>query len=682
MKKVFLFLSTIILQCVLFGQDGLKWGSSYGGANVDELRGIAADSEGNNYITGTFFLTVDFDPGADVFEVSSEGETDFFVLKLDSDGNFVWCKTFGGAGFDASFGLNCDFEDNIVLSGSFTQTVDFDPGPGVVELTSVDETEDAFILKLDADGNFLWVKSFGIAAPEFGNQVTTDISGNIYTTGKYFATVDFDPGPAVFNLSADGFDDPDIYILKLDSDGDFVWAATINGDEDETANAIHVDESGDVYLCGEFEGSPDFDPGVAVFSLTSESLFNGFVEKLDADGNFVWAYQIGMDDYASALTLLTDSDGNVYTSGYFFGTADFDPGAETLDYTSSGLQDVFIQKVDDSGNLIWARTFGNSMDQRGIALGIDESNEIYLTGRFVGTMDADPGAGEVNLSSNGGTDIFFQKWSSAGVHLWARSIGGADFDEGTEIFIDEENNLALAGHFNDEMDFNPGLMELELTSNGSADIFIIKVPQCETNETTDIITACNTYTWIDGETYTEDNSTATWILSNMGGCDSLVTLDLTVIDIDNGITQDGATLTADDPDASYQWLDCSDGYSEIPTETGASFTATEDGTYAVRVEQGECVDTSECITIEGVGLAQNNLNLITVYPNPSPGQVVISGMQMLDYEFIVFSISGEKILQKTIYGKELIDLQLPRGQYILRLIGAQETFNFSVVVTG
>ena len=125
------------------------------------------------------------------------------------------------------------------------------------------------------------------------------------------------------------------------------------------------------------------------------------------------------------------------------------------------------------------------------------------------------------------------------------------------------------------------MVTLDLTINSS-------------NTGTDIQTACDSYTWIDGNTYTSNNNTATHTLSNAGGCDSVVTLDLTINTVDNGITNSSPALMANATGAAYQWLDCDNNYSLIAGETNQSFTATANGSYAVEVTQNNCRDTSNC----------------------------------------------------------------------------------------
>src|SRR5215212_6451352 len=121
----------------------------------------------------------------------------------------------------------------------------------------------------------------------------------------------------------------------------FVWAKGIGANGYDEGSSVIVDTSGNVYTAGYFGGTVDFDPGPAIFNLTSAGLSDIFISKFDAAGNFVWAKSMGgtSDDIATTITI--DVSGNIYTSGYFWGTSDFDPGVTTFNLTSGGNEDIF-----------------------------------------------------------------------------------------------------------------------------------------------------------------------------------------------------------------------------------------------------------------------------------------------------------------------------------------------------
>ena len=192
-------------------------------------------------------------------------------------------------------------------------------------------------------GDFDSAVRFGSTGDDIGTAITTDASGNVYTTGTFTGTVDFDPGIGTTNLTSAGSED--IFVSKLDGAGNFVWAKRLGGASFDFAYGIAVGSSGTVYTTGRFFGTADFDPSGGTWSLTSAGASDIFVSKLDSAGNFVWAKRMGGTPGDEANAIAVDASGNVYTTGGFFGTADFDPGSGISNLTSVGLNDIFVSKL-------------------------------------------------------------------------------------------------------------------------------------------------------------------------------------------------------------------------------------------------------------------------------------------------------------------------------------------------
>jgi hypothetical protein len=383
------------------------WALSFGGLFADRGRSIATDASGNVYLTGFFDGTVDFDPGSGDFDLTSEGDEDVFVQKLDTDGNFEWAISYGDTYMDIGASITTDASGNVYVTGNFDGTVDFDPGSGVTNLTSVG-LDDVFIQKLDTDGNLEWAVSFGGDLYDRGTSVSTDASGNVFTTGIFRNAVDFDPGSGVNNLtSAGGYD---VFVHKLDTDGNFVWARSFGGGSwDDAGLAVTADASGNVYTTGFFYETVDFDPGSGVSDLTSEGDRDVFLQKLDASGNFEWAVAYGSSIRDEGTSITTDASGNIYLTGIFQETVDFDPGSGVTNLTSAGNWDVFLQKLDADGNSIWAGSFGGEgMDDVG-CIALDASGDVYTTGSFRNTVDFDPGSGVTDVVSTGDADVYVHK---------------------------------------------------------------------------------------------------------------------------------------------------------------------------------------------------------------------------------------------------------------------------------
>ena len=391
---------------------------------------------------------------------------------LYTSGDLLWAKSMGGTRDDFSDSIAVDSSGNIYTTGSFEGTADFDPGAGTFNLTGAGGG-DIFVSKLDSSGNFVWAKRMGGTDYENGYSIAVDSSGNIYTTGSFEGTADFDSGAGISNLTSAGL--PDIFVSKLDSSGNFVWAKNMGGTDWDFGLGIAVDSSGNIYTTGSFEGTADFDPGPGTSNLTGAGLPDIFVSKLDSSGNFVWAKSIGAASFDTGIGIALDSSGNIYTTGSFEGTADFDPGAGTSNLTSAGSSDMFVSKLDSSGNFVWAKRMGGTSDDYGYGIVLDTSGNIYTTGSFSGTADFDPGAGASNLTSEGLTNIFVSKLDSSGNFVWAKSMGGTDYDDGLGIAVDSSRNVYTTGSFEGTADFDPGAGTSNLTSAGLPDIFVSKL---------------------------------------------------------------------------------------------------------------------------------------------------------------------------------------------------------------
>ncbi|MBA2611440.1 MAG: SBBP repeat-containing protein [Bacteroidetes bacterium] len=382
-----------------------------------------------------------------------------------------WAKQMGGNGTDRGQCIVTDALGNVYTTGSFQGVADFDPGVGVVNLTS-NGSDDIFISKLDVNGNLVWAKSMGDTLNEYGFSLAVDAGGNVYTTGSFQGTVDFDPSALTTTLSSAG--NEDVFITKLDATGNLVWAKSMGGTTSDFGRSIAVDASG-VYTTGFFDGTSDLDPGAATVNLTSAGLYDIFISKLDAGGNFVWAKNMGGTNYDVGNSIALDASGNVYTTGYFSGSADLDPGVATANATSSGLNDIFISKLDGAGNFVWAKNMGGSLNDIAFSMTIDATGNIYTAGTFGGNPDMDPGAGSFSLASNGSNDVFISKLTGAGNFVWAKSFGGTTADYVYSVDTDPSGNVYTAGYFQGTVDFDPGVATNSITSAGNYDIFISKL---------------------------------------------------------------------------------------------------------------------------------------------------------------------------------------------------------------
>ena len=442
---IFLFITFSFL---LFAQTPeWQWAEQAGGTNSDLGKSIALDSAGNSYVTGFFTGTATFGSTS----LTSCGWYDIFVAKMDADGIWQWAKQAGGSFEDSGKSIALDSAGNSYVTGHFEGTAIF----GSTSLTSSGNT-DIFVAKLDVDGNWLWATKAGGSGFNFGCSIALDSAGNSYVTGKFYGTATF--GSA--SLTSCG--NYDIFVAKMDADGNWQWATSAGGSSGDSGTSIVLDSAGNSYVTGEFKHNATF----GFTSLTSNEYPDIFLAKMDADGNWQWATRAGgsSDDYCGCIAL--DSTGNSYVTGKFIGTAIFG----SISLTSSGLDDIFVAKMDADGIWQWATRAGGSDYDCGYSIALDSAGNSYVTGHFEGTAIF----GSTSLTSSSGSyDVFAAKMDVDGNWLWATKAGGSGSgsDCGYSIALDSVGNSYVTGWFYETATFG----SISLTSCGSHDIFVAKL---------------------------------------------------------------------------------------------------------------------------------------------------------------------------------------------------------------
>jgi Calx-beta domain/Putative metal-binding motif/Thrombospondin type 3 repeat/Beta-propeller repeat len=460
MKKLILLLPLTLFLNYLHAQDFI-WAKGMGSTNSNERgNSVAVDGSGNVYTAGTFAGTADFDPGAAAFNMTSAGGNDYFILKLDASGNFVWAKRLGNNFSEFELKIAVDNSGNVYATGGFAGTIDLDPGAGVFEVSCCN----SFLLKLNTDGNFLWAFTLD---PSSG--IAVDASANVYITGAYYGN-DMDPGPGNVTLTLLG--NYDAVVAKYSSGGGYVWAKNFGGGDGNTAgNSIALDGNGNVLTTGGFSGTVDFDPGVGVFNL-NQSVGGSFVSKLNSSGAFVWAVSLATN---AGNDMAIDGSGNVYTTGLLDDSnVDFDPGPDPYLLSTALGHDIYVWKLNADGSFGWAKRMGGNGNEYGRAIALDNNGNVFTTGSFTDVVDFDPGAGIFNITptaAEGGS--FLSKLDASGNFVSAKQIRNS-----SDISIDPSlvtGGLYITGTFGGTSDFDPGAGTFNLTSVGGQDIFILKL---------------------------------------------------------------------------------------------------------------------------------------------------------------------------------------------------------------
>ncbi len=539
-----LSLAIILFTNYVFAQQA-EWAKNFPGAGLNEGYAVAADDNGNLYTAGRFNGTIDFDPGAGTHTLTSGTTMDAFVSKLDASGNFVWALQF--AGNDPSFikDIAVDLNGDLIVTGYFSGTIDIDLGAGTNLITATGG-KDGFIAKLSDAGTLLWIKQIGgttIANNVEPFRMALDASGNIHVAGSFEGSnVNFNPD-GIHNLSSNGSED--IFVLKLTNDGNFTWAKRAGGTLSDIGIGIAVDNNSNVLVTGYFTGTANFNPS-GTANLTAINQEDAYLLKFDATGIFQWVKQFGGTNLVAGNRIVCDNNNNIYMQGGFYGSANLNPDG-VLNVTSGGAEDGFVVKLQPDGTFVWANLLSDANNISSNGLAIDENNNYYIAGNFNGAPDFDPSANTNIVTTLGENDVYLAKYNEDGVFQWVYRAGSADIERAWDVYY-KSGALYITGYFAGTANFDVGGTGLFLTATGSRDIFVAKIRECFPTSSTDTQTACESYTWIDGNTYTASNNTATFTLTNAAGCDSIVTLNLTI----NNATNSTDTQTACD---SYTWID-------------------------------------------------------------------------------------------------------------------------------
>ncbi|HUW84193.1 MAG TPA: hypothetical protein VMZ31_15520 [Phycisphaerae bacterium] len=421
------------------GPDGsYGWTRTFGGAADDLADALAVDSVGNVYVAGTFRGTdVDFDPTAGTDLRSSHGNTDAFLLRLNSDGSYGWAATVGGPEADYARAVAVHPDNFVVVAGYFRGgNVDLDPTAGS-DLRSSAGAFDVFITRLALNGQYGWSRTVGGEDTDTAFGVAVDAWQRIVVAG-WFASTSLDLDPTLTEDWHTCVGQTDVYALKLESDGSYVWGRTFGGSQFDHVYVVASDHLGDVYLGGTFQGQDvDFDPGAGQDLHSSAGWYDGFVSKLTSDGEFRFCRTFGGTSYDVVRALAFDSYGGLLvTGGFEEANVGFDPGLGGDFHSSNGLSDVFLMRLGLDGSYRWTRTLGGSQPDVGYGADLLPNGAPVLVGYFGGAdVDFDPSDGTDLHSSAGLSDAF--------TSVWAGWVPG-DFDCDGDVDLADHASLAQA----------------------------------------------------------------------------------------------------------------------------------------------------------------------------------------------------------------------------------------------
>lgn len=673
MKTLFFTASFLLIQFLSHSQtQSLDWVLTGGSTANDRIHSLVSDQTGALYAGGSFSDSANFNPLGNSFNLVSKGGEDAFLCQYNFNGGLLWAVSFGSSnGSDFIRSITVDQSGNTYATGRFENTVDFDPDTSSA-LQTANGGEDVFIVKFDYWGNFQWVRTFGGSSNDYGLNIETHPAGMVLVTGYYQGNVDFDPDTSQHIQSGNPGENP--FISAFDINGNYLWTNTYKASSNfsnlNRGNGIEVNSQGNILLCGSFVGTTDFDPSNSTLSISSNGREDAFLTCLSPSGSMLWTKTWGGSSECNPIDIKLDHNDNIFICGLFRLTVDFDPSSTSLSKSSNGSRDMFISKFDPSGNLLWNRTAGSFSADVLAEISVDRDGFVFGTGYFYADFDADPDPNQTTLIQNqGNADAFYWELDSAGNYVSAHTIGGSGHDIATGMAFDGYNGILIGGSFSNSVDFDPDTSVNTQTSNGYRDFFIQKISVCKTTNDTIQAYGCQYYISPSSKFF---NSPGTYVdtIPNQLGCDSVLTINLTLNQLDTTVVANDPYLIANtNQTVSYQWLDCNNGYAALPGETQSTFMATQNGSYAVEITQGQCKDTSSCYQILSVGLNQiTKENKISFHPNPSSGVFTTElPLQYRNANYRVYNLQGKLIKEGSVLGTSTFQLQLNHdsGLYLI-----------------
>ncbi len=386
------------------------------------LTNLSFDSRNNIYVSGQFSDSTQID----TFKLKTRiNFYEPFIAKLDKNFDVSWVGNPPGP--RTAYGMSVDKKDNVYITGYIGDIGIF----GKDTVRSYGDF-DIYFAKYSNQGTCIWGRNAGSDSSDVGQSISADDNCNVYITGQFRKTATF----GKYQITSQG--KSDVYIAKYDSAGNSLWVRSAGGSLNDCGLGIAVDKSGNIYVTGYYEGNAFF--GIDTIISTS-NLSNTFIAKYDSEGNYIWSKHPTGFTAGIGRAITTDAFNNVYVAGQFEGEATFG----TYNLITRGVQDIFLLKIDSSGNVLWAKSGGGKVQDRGKSVFVDKTGNVYLTG-IVNL----PGYGMIFFDNDSllanESDIIIAKYDKDGKLICIKTAGGYSGDSGEGIIADRSGNVYIAGN--------------------------------------------------------------------------------------------------------------------------------------------------------------------------------------------------------------------------------------------
>jgi len=442
------------------------WAKRYGGQNGKSPGGMVTDTDGNIYMTGSFYQQIQFGNTT----LTTQGADATFVAKTDPSGNVLWATRFDGTSSNVGRRITVDVQGNIYTTGVFSGTTTF----GTFTLVSQSEL-DIFVVKQEPSGDVLWVTPFaGTQNSAYSQAIVTDLQSNVYTVGNFRDdSITFGD----LTLTRPVGTTVNAFIVKQDPSGNVLWAKNFGETNSTSIWKTTMDNLGNLYIVGNFSGIVNFG------NITMTNLGGGkdlFLAKLDTFGEVLWAKQLeahwdNQVPSSDSYDITLDQAGNIYFTGGFYGTLEV--GTTTLISSTPEVVTPFVIKTNNAGEPLWAKKFTCGARSYSTGITSDASGKVYIIGSFNKSIDFDgisfSSFGANNPSYPDYPDAFVLKMDDLGTVEWAVKYGALGIDQGIAITTDTTGNVVVLGTFQLSVNFGT----TSLTSAGVRDIFLLQLSE-------------------------------------------------------------------------------------------------------------------------------------------------------------------------------------------------------------
>ncbi len=669
---------------------------------------IEYDGSGHLYVSDVFGSTATFHGSnfqdSSISTLSGIGNSSILLAKYDTSGIPVWVRQLDGLGVRTIYNTSISPNGNVAICGSFLNSFILTDSTYVTQ-----GANDGFVAEFSSTGNLLSFHVFGTPEEDFCTDVSYDSNGNLYasicSSGQ---SIDADPGSSIYDLvktatNASYF----AVIVKLNSSGNLIWAKKLDSQTGYIVNSIQVDDSDDLLIAGQFDGSLDVDMNEASFYTitcnTPNVSVNHFVSKNNSNGDFIWVAHVPTNTFGfvnGSWNLESDQSNNIYISG-LSGSCDFNPGAAIDSISAFPTFTSYLWSLDAQGGHRWVKQIVNSPGSPAYFSGItisSDNNTIYCVGYTPSEANFSPASPDYTIFSNGtgSTCGYMAKYGNCPLVIEKETVthcdssyvwNGQEYSESGSYFeffqtefgcdsvsrLDLQLSQAVSAELiiqscdplviNNQTFNSSGLYNQSLISSVGCDsLLTINFTRINSSSATVDVNTCipvtiNSITYNEGGEYIQT-------LTNSKGCDSLLTINVnfeapsaTVLTADSSIFAFGSFET-------IQWINCSNN-APILSADSASYFPSGEGQFAAIITLNGCRDTTNCKTYKPSVFTCDDL---IISPNPTTDFVSFK-YPVSEYLIQVFASNGALIRsQLGNTSTQIIDFSaFAAGVYVLQI---------------